>query len=160
MSLQLNDYRCAGNLTRDPEFRALAGDRSVCNFGMAIHRRWRNQSTQEMQEETTFIDVEAWGSVADFIAAHMSKGDALYISGHLKQKSWTDEKTQEKRSRLVVVADEAKFVLNKPPQRAAKPPASAREDAFSTHSETPPEGAAALPPRAPAPAGALDEPPF
>jgi len=151
MSLQLNDYRCAGNLTRDPEHRALPGDRSVCNLGLAIHRRWKNQSTGELQEETTFVDVESWGTVADFIAGHFAKGDAIYLSGHLKQKSWTDEKSGEKRSRLVVVADEAKFVLNKPPQRAA---ADAR---MAAQRDAKPE---ALPPRAPAAAGVVDEPPF
>jgi len=149
MSLQFNNLTLSGNLTRDPEYRSLPGDKAVCNVGLAVHRSWRNQGSGEMQEEVTFVDLEAWGQTADFIAGHFSKGDALFITGRLRQKNWETD-AGEKRSKLICVVEEARFVLNKAPARAA---ADARIAA--QRDATP----AALPPRAPVAVG-QDEPPF
>ena len=70
---QLNQVLLRGNLTRDPEKRFLPSGTSVVNFGLAVNR-YRKAQDGSRQEETTFVDVEAWGPQAETISKYMIKG--------------------------------------------------------------------------------------
>lgn len=91
-----------GNLTRDPELRTTPKGTSVCQFGMAVNRVYR--SGDDTQEETTFVDLEAWGKQAEIISKYVSKGNPLFIEGRLKFDSW-ESKEGEKRSKLKVIVE-------------------------------------------------------
>ncbi len=110
MSLQLNRIQIAGHITRDPD-RRFVGDRSVCNFGVAINRRFK-ASDNTTREETTFVDVEAWGALADFIGKYFAKGSGIYVEGRLKLDQWKD-KDGTNRQRLKLVAERASFTTSK-----------------------------------------------
>ena len=92
-----------GNLTRDPELRVTPKGTSVCQFGMAVNRVFRGENG-ENQEETTFVDLEAWGRQAEIISKYVGKGNPLFVEGRLKFDSW-ESKTGEKRSKLKVVVE-------------------------------------------------------
>jgi len=94
-----------GNITRDPELRFTKSGTAVVGFGVAVNRRWYNNSTNEYDEETSFFDVEAWKDLAENVGDSLSKGDRVIVSGRLDQQSWED-KEGNKRSKVVVVADE------------------------------------------------------
>ena len=66
----LNKVMLMGNLTRDPELRYLPSNMAVVGLGLAVNRRWRNQQG-EQQEETTFIDCEAFGKQAEVINQYL-----------------------------------------------------------------------------------------
>ena len=93
-----------GNLTRDPELRQTPKGTSVCAFGMAVNRVFRTADGGEQQEETTFIDLEAWGRQAEIISKYVSKGNPLFVEGRLRLDSW-ESKTGEKRSKLKVIVE-------------------------------------------------------
>ena len=57
----------AGNLTRDPELRNVSGGRTVVSFSVAENRRWADKSGAT-QEAVTYLDVTAWGTMADHVA--------------------------------------------------------------------------------------------
>ena len=63
MPFMLNSVHVAGNLTRDPEHKQV-GQGNVCSFGLAINRRYKNKAG-EMQEETTFVEIEVWSRQAE-----------------------------------------------------------------------------------------------
>jgi len=92
-----------GNLTREPELRVTPRGTSVCAFGMAVNRVFSNESG-EKQEETTFVDCEAWGRQAEIISKYVSKGNPLFVEGRLRLDSW-ESKAGEKRSKLKVVVE-------------------------------------------------------
>ncbi|MEM9161085.1 MAG: single-stranded DNA-binding protein [Verrucomicrobiota bacterium] len=98
-----NKVLLMGNLTRDPELRVTPKGTSVCQFGMAVNRVFRGEGG-ENQEETTFVDVEAWGRQAEVISKYVLKGNPLFVEGRLKFDSW-ESKTGEKRSKLKVVVE-------------------------------------------------------
>lgn len=104
----LNKVMLMGNLTRDPELRYTPNNTAVVNLGMAINRRWRNQAG-EQQEETTFVDCEAWGRTAEVINQYLKKGRPLYVEGRLKLDQWQD-KDGGNRSKLKVVVEEFQFL--------------------------------------------------
>lgn len=107
MSLNLNKVMLAGNLTRDPEVR-VAGKSSVANFGLAINRKYK--TGDEKKEETTFVDVECWGTTAELVGQYLVKGRGAYIEGRLKLDQWDDKESGLKRSKLKVVADTVQFL--------------------------------------------------
>jgi len=97
-----------GNLTRDPELRVTPGGTSICKLGLATSRRFTTQSG-EKREETTFVDVDAFGKQAEIIAKYMSKGRPIMLEGRLRYDQW-ESKTGEKRSKLNVVLENFQFL--------------------------------------------------
>jgi len=88
-----------GNLTRDVEVKTLGSGTTVANFSIAVNRRFKN-AKDELQEETSFIDCEAWGPKATNIEKLFRKGSSILISGSLKQERW--ETDGQKRSKVLV----------------------------------------------------------
>ncbi len=97
-----------GNLTRDPELRTTPSGTPVCQFSMAVNRIYNN-SNGERQEETTFVDIEAWGRQAETISKYVSKGNPLFIEGRLKLDTW-ENKEGEKRSKMKVVLENMQLI--------------------------------------------------
>ncbi len=99
-----------GNLTRDPELRYTPNtNTAVANIGLAVNRRWRNSQTNEMQEETTFVDCEAWGRTAEVLNQYLRKGRPVYLEGRLKLDQWQDKEGQN-RSKIKVVVETFEFI--------------------------------------------------
>ena len=92
-----------GNLTKDPEIRFTTGGRGNCSFGLAVNRRW--QQNGEWQEQTSFFNIVAWGTLAENCAATLSKGMRVVVTGRLEQRTW-ETPQGEKRSIVEVNADE------------------------------------------------------
>ena len=103
-----NKVYLMGNLTRDPEMRTTPTGTSVCQFGMAVNRIYNN-SSGERQEETTFVDIEAWGRQAETISKYVNKGNPLFVEGRLKLDTWENNEG-EKRSRMKVVLENLQFI--------------------------------------------------
>ena len=70
-----------GNLTRDPELRFTAGGKGVASFGVAVSRRF--QQNGEWQEKTSFFNVTAWDTLGENIAASLTKGSRVLVTGRL-----------------------------------------------------------------------------
>lgn len=119
-----------GNLTRDPELRYTQGGSAVVKFGMAVNRKYRNNSTQEMVEETTFVDLEGWGRQAETFNQYMSKGRPVFVEGRLRFDSW-EGKDGQKRTKLMVVMENFQFLggggadRDRAPRQAAAQPGAA-----------------------------------
>ena len=77
----------AGNLTRDPELRNVSGGRTVVSFSVAENRRWADKSGAT-QEAVTYLDVTAWGAMAEHVATSLRTGDRALVTGRLEQRSW------------------------------------------------------------------------
>jgi single-strand DNA-binding protein len=93
-----------GNLTRDPEVKYTPKGTAIAEFGLAVNRNYTTESG-EKREEVTFLDVEAFGRVAEIIGEYCKKGRPLFVEGRLKLDQWDDKTTGQKRSKLRVVAD-------------------------------------------------------
>ena len=96
------------NLTRDPEVRYLPAGTAIASFGVAVNRKWKSESG-EQKEEVSFFDVDAWGKTAETIAQWFRKGSPILITGRLKQETWDDKQTGQKRSKVKIVLDRFEF---------------------------------------------------
>lgn len=98
-----------GNLTRDPEVRYTSSGTAIAKLGLAVNRYYRNQEGQQ-QEETTFVDVDAFGKQAETIGQYLKKGRPIMVEGRLKLDQWDDKQTGQKRSKLGVTLENFQFL--------------------------------------------------
>jgi single-strand DNA-binding protein len=105
MATNLNAVTVVGNITRDPEMRFTPSGVAKVNFGVAVNRSWRNQQTNEWEEQTSFFNVVCWRDLAEHVGASLQKGARVIVTGRLEQRSWETEQG-EKRSIIEIVADE------------------------------------------------------
>ena len=101
-----------GNLTRDPDLRTTQNGTAICELGLAVNRRWRDQAGRD-QEETTFVDVTAWNKTAENCAQYLQKGAPVLVEGRLHLEQWEDRNGGGKRSKISVVAEIVQFLANR-----------------------------------------------
>lgn len=99
-----NTVILTGRLTAAPELRQTPSQKFVCNFQLAVQRKYNKNAEQE----TDFISVEAWGNDANFVAKYFSKGDLIDIVGQLSTSRWTDD-DGKKHSKTFVITTSISF---------------------------------------------------
>lgn len=125
MAIAINKTMLGGRLTRDPEVRKTGGNKSVCNFGLAINHRFKGADGQT-KDDTVFVDCECWGRTAELVGQYLKKGSAAFCEGRLKLDVW-DDKEGNKRSKLKVVVDSVQFLGGKQDDAPRQQPAPANE---------------------------------
>jgi single-strand DNA-binding protein len=105
----LNDCNFIANLTRDPEMRRTGSGKSVCDFGIAINDSYTDAAGNK-QESTDFLEIVAWGGLADLCEKYIRKGSLVYVNARAKLETWDDKKTGEKRYKIRFVAKEVQFL--------------------------------------------------
>lgn len=98
-----NSITVSGNATADPQLRFAGGGRAVASFGMAVSRRY--QVNNEWQEQTSFFNVVAWGSLGENAAASIAKGTRVVVTGRLEQRTY-ETQDGDRRSVFEIVADD------------------------------------------------------
>ena len=96
-----NQVHLLGNLTADPELKKV-GETTVATFTVAINSRGKDR-----KPNAEFFPCEVWGGWADNFVKTAKKGALVAVYGRLKQDTWEDKTSQEKRSRVLVRADRA-----------------------------------------------------
>ncbi len=106
--MYINKALLFGNLTRDPELRALPSGMNVCNFSIATNRVYRDRDGKK-QEQTDFHNVVVFGRQADTVAQYLKKGRSVFVEGRMQTRSWDDKTSGEKKYRTEVIADRVQF---------------------------------------------------
>ncbi|MBR1802284.1 single-stranded DNA-binding protein [Candidatus Saccharibacteria bacterium] len=97
-----------GNITRDPELRAIPSGAQVCSFSVAVNRTFKG-SDGENKEAVSFINCSAWGKAAEIIAQYAKKGTGIMVSGRLEQRSY-EAKDGSKRSATEIIVEDFNFL--------------------------------------------------
>ncbi len=105
----LNVVVITGNLTRDPELRALPSGTSVCDLRVAVNTRRKNGATGEWEDKPNFFDVKVWGAQGDNCARFLSKGRPVGVQGRLEWREWETQDGQ-KRQAIDIIADSVQFL--------------------------------------------------
>ena len=108
--MSINRVCISGNLTRDPELKALPSGTSVLELGVAVNDRRKNKDG-EWEDYPNFVDCSLFGTRAEKLAQYLSKGQKVTIAGKLHYSSW--EKDGQRRSKLTVIVDEVEFMSRK-----------------------------------------------
>lgn len=103
----MNVLHIIGNLTRDPETRQV-GDKSVCNFTVAVNRRQRRDANNG-QPEADFFRVSAWGKMGETCQKYLAKGRKVSVAGSVSVHAFADKEGTPKGS-LEVFAQDVEFL--------------------------------------------------
>jgi single-strand DNA-binding protein len=101
-----------GYLGRDPEVRYSQQGTAIAQFSVAITERWMDKSG-ELQEQTEWFAVKAFGRRAEVIGEYLHKGSRVYLEGRKRTESWDDKQTGGKHYRDLVYADKVEFLDSK-----------------------------------------------
>ena len=92
--MYLNKALIFGNLTRDPEIKALPSGIKVASFFVAPNRVWNN--------------VVVFGRQAEIVGQYIKKGSSIFVEGRMQTRSW-DAQDGTKKYRTEVIADRVQF---------------------------------------------------
>jgi single-strand DNA-binding protein len=99
--MHLNKVLLYGNLTRDPEVKALPSGQQVASFGIATNRTFKNREGAQ-QEQTEFHNIVAFGRTAEVMGQYLKKGRGVFIEGRLQTRSWDKEGQKQYRTEIIV----------------------------------------------------------
>ena len=108
----MNTWIGIGRLASDPELRYTPQGTAVAHMRLAVPRPTSG-------DDADFFDVVVWDKQAEACAEHLHKGRRVAVDGSLRQQTWTDEESQQRRSRVEIVAGRVEFL--DAPRRADQP---------------------------------------
>jgi len=105
--MYINKAMLFGNLTRDPELRALPSGGQVASFGIATNRVFKKQDGSKA-EATEFHNIVVFGRQAETAAQYLKKGSSVYIEGRIQTRSW-DSPDKGKQYKTEIIAERVQF---------------------------------------------------
>lgn len=105
--MYLNKVFLYGNLTRDPELKALPSGSQVASFGLATNRVWKDKDGAK-QESAEFHNIVLFGKQAEVASQYLKKGKPVFIEGRIQTRSW-DADDGSKRYKTEIVGDRFQF---------------------------------------------------
>lgn len=132
--MYLNRATIIGNLTRDPEQRALPSGITVCQFSLATNRFYKDKDGNR-QESTDYHNIVVFGRQAETCAQYLKKGQSALVEGRIQTRSWDDPSSGQKKYRTEIVADRVQFG-----QKAGGAPSSAGQTDAEAPQNAPNDG--------------------
>ncbi|MGI8803514.1 MAG: single-stranded DNA-binding protein [Solirubrobacteraceae bacterium] len=117
----INRVVLLGNLTKDPELRALPSGTSVCRLRVASNTRRRNAETGEWDEKPNFFDVSVFGASGEACGTFLEKGRPVAVDGRLDWREWETAEGQ-RRQAIEIIADSVQFLRGD--RAVGEPPAT------------------------------------
>ncbi len=110
--MYLNKVLLYGNLTRDPELKALPSGTKVVSFSIATNRNYKDKDGKR-QESVEYHNIVSFGRQAEVISQYLKKGRPIYLEGRLQTRSW-DGADGKKNYRTEVVLESFQFGASAP----------------------------------------------
>jgi len=98
-----------GNVGRDPELRYTQSGVAVCDFSVAVTRRWTDRNSNEPREKTTWFRVSAWRSLAETCNQFVRKGMQIMVTGEVDASAYIGQ-DGEARATLELTAQNVQFL--------------------------------------------------
>jgi single-strand DNA-binding protein len=100
----VNKVILLGNLGRDPEIRSMQSGSKMASFSIATSKRWKDRSTQEQKEKTSWHNIVVFGDgLVDIVERFVKKGSKIYVEGELQTRKWQDQDGKDRYTTEVVL---------------------------------------------------------
>ena len=90
----------SGRMVADPELRNISEDKAVCNFRIAVPKRFKPQEGAD----SDFFNAVAWNRTAEFICKYFSKGKRIELVGSLQTRNWEDREGNRRTATEIAVS--------------------------------------------------------
>lgn len=98
-----------GNVGRDPELRYTQSGTAVCDFSVAVSRRWTDRQSGQQREKTTWFRVSAWRALAETASQYVHKGMQIMVAGEVDVSAYMGQ-DGEPRGSLDLTARDIQFL--------------------------------------------------
>lgn len=123
----MNKVFLIGNLTKDPEMRSTQSGVAVCNFTIAVNRRFKKENGEQ---ETDFLNIIAWRQLAELCSKYLAKGRKVAVTGSIQTRTY-EAKDGSRRTAWDIVANEVEF-LTPQNQQGGEHGAQSASNAYTT----------------------------
>jgi len=104
MSGSVNKVILLGNLGKDPEIRSMNSGNKVASFSLATSKRWKDKTTQEQKDKTSWHNIVVFGDgLVGIVEKYVKKGSKIYVEGELQTRKWEDQDGKDRYTTEVVV---------------------------------------------------------
>lgn len=105
----MNNFFGVGRLVADPEVKESENGKKYSNFTIVVQRSYKNA---DGVYDADFLDVVAFGPMAETTSEYCKKGDIIGIKGRVETSSYENEDGEKKKS-TQIVADRISFISSK-----------------------------------------------
>lgn len=91
----MNTVQILGNLGKDPDIRATNTGKTVASFSVAVSRKYTTPQGEE-KELTDWVNVVAWGNLAEAVGNQLKKGSRVFVEGRYSTRSYEDKNGQKR----------------------------------------------------------------
>lgn len=133
--MYINKAIIAGNVTRDPELRALPSGIKIASFSVATNRFWKDATTGERKEMAEYHNIVVFGRQAENCAQYVKKGSQVCLEGRIQTRSW--EQDGQKKYRTEIIAENVQFGARPQTNGSSSYTPSSSGSAASASSESP-----------------------
>ena len=100
----INKVILIGNLGRDPEIRSMQSGNKMASFSIATSKRWKDKTTQEQKEKTSWHNIVVFGDgLVNIVEQYVKKGSKIYIEGELQTRKWQDQEGKDRYTTEVIL---------------------------------------------------------
>lgn len=104
----MNLVTLIGRLTSTPSLKQTPNGKSVCNFSVAVDRKFKDASGQAI---TDYVDCVVWNQAAEFLCKWFDKGVRVGLTGELQTRMY--EKDGKKNKVVEVLVSTVEFADGK-----------------------------------------------
>lgn len=126
MSNDLNQCAFIGRLGKDVEMRYMPDGKAVASFSIAVGSQWKSKDGDK-QESTEWVNISAFGKLAEIVGEYLAKGSQVYVSGKMKTDKYTDKAGVDKYS-TKIIADNIQMLGGKKENEQAGAPQVAKAE--------------------------------
>jgi single-strand DNA-binding protein len=105
--MYLNKVFIIGNLTKEPELKALPSGSKVASFSIATNRTYKDKDGNR-KESAEFHNIVAFSKLGELCAQYLKKGAQALVEGRIQTRSW-DAADGTKKYRTEIIADNVQF---------------------------------------------------
>jgi len=117
MSNDLNQCQFIGRLGKDPETRYMPNGDAICSFSIGTSSKWKDKAG-EKHEATEWVNITAFGKLAEICAEYLKKGQQVFVSGKIKTDKY--EKDGITRYSTKIIIDNMQMLGSKPESKPAQ----------------------------------------
>ena len=100
----LNDCNFIGYVGQDPETRYVGEGVAKVNFSLGVTRKWKDAGGNP-KEATTWVAIEAWRGLAEFVSKYVHKGHLLFVKGEFRLDDYESKSGEKKRFAKFIASD-------------------------------------------------------
>ncbi len=132
----INKVILVGNVGKDPEIRHIPNGTAVAQFSLATSETYKDKNGAKTTQ-TEWHNIVLWRGLAEVAEKYVKKGDALYIEGKIRSRSY-DDKEGNKRYTTEIIGDTMQMLGRKQSGESSSTPTTNPQENYTENTANEP----------------------